>query len=53
MRESILIYLNGKKHVITGRESFMSVAEYLRHIKGLTGTKVVCSEGVEEKILQY
>lgn len=45
MRKDILCYINGEEHHISGKQAMMSVAEYLRYIKGLTGTKVVCSEG--------
>lgn len=45
MRNFALCYINGRPHEITGDQAFMTVAEYLRYEKGLTGTKVVCSEG--------
>lgn len=45
MRNSIILYINGVRHELTGAEAFMSVANYLRYKKSLTGTKVVCSEG--------
>jgi xanthine dehydrogenase small subunit len=45
MRNFILCYINGERHQIDAKNAFMTVAEYLRYIKGLTGTKIVCSEG--------
>lgn len=45
MRKSIVLYLNGKREDVKPEHSFMSVAEFLRYKKGLTGTKIVCSEG--------
>jgi xanthine dehydrogenase small subunit len=33
------------RHQVSGELAFMSVAQYLRYVKGLTGTKIVCSEG--------
>lgn len=45
MRDYILLYINGKRHKIKGKQAFMSLAEFLRYEKGLTGTKIVCAEG--------
>lgn len=45
MRKNIIIYLNGKREEISSEHSFMTVAEFLRYKKGLSGTKIVCSEG--------
>ncbi len=45
MRKNIVIYLNGSREEISAENSFMTTAEFLRYKKGLTGTKVVCSEG--------
>lgn len=45
MRNSVILYVNGVREELTGETAFMTVAEYLRYKKGLTGTKVVCSEG--------
>jgi xanthine dehydrogenase small subunit len=45
MRENILCYINGERTQIKGEHAFMTVAQYLRYQKGLTGTKIVCSEG--------
>ncbi len=45
MRNSVILFVNGERTELTGESAFMTVAEYLRYKKGLTGTKVVCSEG--------
>jgi xanthine dehydrogenase small subunit len=45
MRENILCYINGERIEIKSEHTFMTVAQYLRYQKGLTGTKIVCSEG--------
>ncbi|HEY9840755.1 MAG TPA: FAD binding domain-containing protein [Candidatus Obscuribacterales bacterium] len=45
MRDYVLIYLNGRRHEIRGEQAFLSLSDYLRYERGLTGTKVVCAEG--------
>ena len=45
MRDYILFYLNGSRHEVRGDQVFKTMAEYLRYDLGLTGTKIVCSEG--------
>ncbi|WP_164848331.1 xanthine dehydrogenase small subunit [Halobacteriovorax sp. HLS] len=45
MRDYIAVYINGEKHEVRGEHAFMNLSEYLRYVKGLVGTKVVCSEG--------
>lgn len=45
MRNSVILFVNGERVELTGESAFMTVADYLRYKKGLTGTKVVCSEG--------
>lgn len=45
MRDYILFYLNGKRHEVRGEQAFMSLADFLRYERGLTGTKIVCAEG--------
>lgn len=45
MRKNIVLYLNGKREEVSAEHAFMTTAEFLRYKKGLTGTKVVCSEG--------
>ncbi len=45
MRDYSLIYLNGQRREVRGREALMMTAEWLRKEAGLTGTKIVCAEG--------
>lgn len=44
-RDYILLYINGIRKIIKGEKAFLSLSDYLRYEAGLTGTKVVCSEG--------
>ncbi|HEX3446982.1 MAG TPA: FAD binding domain-containing protein, partial [Isosphaeraceae bacterium] len=44
MRNSIVIYLNGKRLSAAGDAIFTSLAEFLRQ-RGLVGTKIGCGEG--------
>ena len=45
MRDYLLIYVNGRRHKISGEKCFQSLSDYLRQDLGLVGTKVVCAEG--------
>ncbi|MEY4631505.1 MAG: hypothetical protein RIQ81_1625 [Pseudomonadota bacterium] len=45
MRDYSLIYLNGHRREVRGREALMMMAEWLRKEAGMTGTKIVCAEG--------
>lgn len=45
MRNHITFYLNGKSTRVQGSESFLTLSQFLRNRCGLTGTKIVCSEG--------
>jgi xanthine dehydrogenase small subunit len=45
MLDHVLIWINGRRHEVSGREAFLSLSDYLRRVCGLTGTKIVCSEG--------
>ncbi len=45
MRDYLLIYVNGRRHNISGEGCFQSLSDYLRQDLGLVGTKVVCAEG--------
>lgn len=45
MRSYILLFVNGQQHRVTGLDVFLPLSEFLRNQLGLTGTKVVCSEG--------
>src|SRR5579872_4668214 len=45
MRDHLLIYLNGRAIRVSGDDAFLTLAEFLRRRRQLTGTKVVCAEG--------
>jgi xanthine dehydrogenase small subunit len=45
MRDFILLYINGKRHILKGNDAFMTLSDYLRYQNSLPGTKVVCAEG--------
>jgi len=45
MREHLLLYVNGRRHELTGNDGFLSLSDFLRRRLALTGTKIVCSEG--------
>lgn len=45
MRDTSLIYLNGRRVELPASALFQSLSDYLRNDVGLTGTKVVCAEG--------
>ncbi len=45
MRDYLLIYINGQRYVVTGKDAFLSLADFLRRKLRLIGTKVVCDEG--------
>lgn len=45
MLDHLLVWVNGRRHEIRGRDAFLSLSEYLRRSCTLTGTKIVCSEG--------
>jgi len=45
MRDYILLYINGRKHRVSGENAFVPVTDFLRIDLGLCGTKVVCAEG--------
>jgi xanthine dehydrogenase small subunit len=45
MRDYLLLYINGQRHEVRGHQAFLSLTDYLRMDQGLTGTKIVCSEG--------
>lgn len=44
-RENIVFYLNHERIEIAGSDAFQPLSTWLRYRKGMTGTKVVCSEG--------
>lgn len=45
MRDHLLLYVNGRRRAVSGRDAFLSLSDYLRYRLGLAGTKIVCSEG--------
>jgi xanthine dehydrogenase small subunit len=45
IRDHLVLFLNGNRHEVTGSDCFLSLSDYLRYRLGLTGTKIVCSEG--------
>src|SRR3954451_22458433 len=45
MLDHVLLWLNARRHEVRGRDAFLSLSDYLRRTCGLTGTKIVCSEG--------
>src|SRR5688500_577102 len=45
MRDHVLMYLNGQEVAVRGEDVFLSLSDFLRRRRGLTGTKVVCAEG--------
>jgi xanthine dehydrogenase small subunit len=45
MRDHLQLCLNGGLLQVTGDDAFVTLAEFLRNRRRLTGTKVVCEEG--------
>ena len=45
MRESILLFVNGREHRVSGADAFLTLSDFLRNRLSLCGTKIVCSEG--------
>jgi xanthine dehydrogenase small subunit len=45
MRTEIVFFLNGERHNVGTEEAAMVLSDYLRLVRGLSGTKVVCKEG--------
>jgi xanthine dehydrogenase small subunit len=45
MLDHVLVYVNGRRHEVRGREAFLSLSDFLRRTQNLIGTKIVCSEG--------
>ena len=45
MLDHLVIWVNGQRHEVRGSDAFFSLSDYLRRCRGLTGTKIVCSEG--------
>ncbi len=44
-RDYILVYINGQRQEIRGKQAFLTLSDYLRSEEQLTGTKLVCAEG--------
>jgi xanthine dehydrogenase small subunit len=45
MRDWVLLYVNGKRHELRAEAALMPLADFLRTVARLTGTKIVCAEG--------
>jgi len=45
MRDFVLLYVNGRRYEVRGRQAFEPLSDFLRAALRLTGTKVVCAEG--------
>ena len=45
MRDYLLLYVNGRRQRVSGRDCFLNLSDFLRLRLGLVGTKIVCSEG--------
>src|SRR4051812_25162740 len=45
MLDHVLLWVNARRHEVRGRDTFLSLSDYLRRTCSLTGTKIVCSEG--------
>jgi xanthine dehydrogenase small subunit len=44
-RSEVTFYLNGQRQKVVGQECFLTLSDFLRYKRQLTGTKVVCAEG--------
>jgi len=44
-RDHIQFFLNGERCTASGADALLTVSDYLRRRRHLTGTKIVCSEG--------
>ena len=44
-RDHISFYINETRFDISGDQCFITLSDFLRYERGLTGTKVVCAEG--------
>ena len=45
MRNYVRFYLNGEAQTVKGEDAFLQMSDYLRYVRHLTGTKIVCAEG--------
>jgi xanthine dehydrogenase small subunit len=44
-RSELVFFLNGQRQEVRGSDCFLSLSDFLRNRRSLTGTKIVCSEG--------
>lgn len=44
-RAQAVFYVNGIRQTASGDDAFMTLAEWLRYKRSMTGTKIVCAEG--------
>ena len=45
IRDHLVLFVNGKRREVHDSDCFLSLSDFLRSRLGLTGTKIVCSEG--------
>lgn len=45
MRDSVVLYVNGRRHEVRGARVFATLSRWLREELRQTGTKIVCEEG--------
>ncbi len=45
MKDHLHFFVNGKECRVRGEDAFQPLSSYLRYLKGMTGTKIVCEEG--------
>ncbi|CAH1253092.1 XDH [Branchiostoma lanceolatum] len=45
LKDRLAFWVNGKRHVVQNADPAMTLNEWLRSQRGLTGTKVMCREG--------
>src|SRR5690349_4595188 len=45
IRDHLVLFLNGNRQEVYGSDCLLSLSDFLRYRRGLTGTKFVCSEG--------
>lgn len=45
MRDTVLLFVNGRRCDVAGESVFLTLSDWLRVERRLTGTKVVCAEG--------